>query len=613
METAEEIIEALEADHLMADHHRSAELRRAADMLKEAGDERGAQELMWEKMAFDFIAVPWDDQRRRPRFQPIQPLEAVGPDVCEHWRGRAKRTRNPAVQARLYDLLWEKQRQYADALQAFEAYLQLGDALLVAGQVEVDVESVQGPNREAHLRKVLNDPERAGRGRAKWEGVQALSRALHLATLLNDRERVRSSAQKCIEWAERLLGRGSAVAAHDLVEAVLLSQSTREIVDLQRVAELCDRGAASCDVPARGPLQRGWLDTLREVALARKDEVAARAAQVRIAESFEAEAEFWKQASPLPRQGLLMDAIQAYQKAGHCEDKVRELLAQHAAAVEASAAEMKEIRGTVQMPSEVMEQWEEKIRENARRCGVASLAAEYWLPREPAVLRQQAEETAKGSVFLQFIPRVSQEARHVVAYSAGADDQLDLEVINGASLHLQLKCVGLMWALETMREEQGVGAEEVVSFLRQSNVFEDGLFQLMKHGLERFFAEDYVSAIHILVFQIEGVIRDLAASLGLPVTKPGKEPGTTRLRQLAEFLAEEKIREGLGERLRFSLRVLLTEQTGQNMRNVVGHAMRGPDWFVKERAALLVLMLCQLARFRLMSSDAAPGDAESSQ
>jgi len=65
------------------------------------------------------------------------------------------------------------------------------------------------------------------------------------------------------------------------------------------------------------------------------------------------------------------------------------------------------------------------------------------------------------------------------------------------------------------------------SHLKLRRVLKDGTKQTLtipihdeldkgKHGLWAFEKEEYVAAIHILVFQIEGILRDLLGKLGLP-------------------------------------------------------------------------------------------------
>lgn len=449
----------------MPRYQRSAELMRAAKTLSAAGDERGSQELTWEKMAFDFMAVPWWSRSRgAARFEPLVQLtdgraypvlEAISPEVCPHWRSRAETSQNPAVRARLFDLLWEKERRYPDALQAFDAYVALGDAHLRVGQPDSD-----------------------------FDAVEALARALHIATLLNDQERVHACAQKCVEDAEALLASGSGAAAHTLVEALLLSEPACDAVDLQHLGDLCDRGACA-NRPEDGPpgiLNRHWLETMRKVALARKDQNGARGAQIRIAQSFEAEAEFHRGRSELVRSTFLQDAITAYQQAGACDREVRALLAEHAAALNRGTSEMKEIRGSVTIPGEAVRKWEEQIRQAARQHGLAALAAELWLPPGPDALREEAEESAQQFVLGRLFPCVQQEEKHVVARAATMEENLRLDVISRASLHLQFQCQGVVLALDTLREEQNLGPAEVASFLGQSNLFEPCRLQLIERG-----------------------------------------------------------------------------------------------------------------------------------
>ena len=138
--------------------------------------------------------------------------------------------------------------------------------------------------------------------------------------------------------------------------------------------------------------------------------------------------------------------------------------------------------------------------------------------------------------------------------------------------------------------------DEVMKYVSESPLIAEQRRQLLAVGLERYDAGDYVSSVHILVFQIEGIIREFAGINELPTTR--EEDGITQARSLSDLLHDATLTEVFGDDLTQALRTLVVEQVGTNMRNAVAHGLAGPGLFVKPTADLLIVLLLQLASFR---------------
>jgi hypothetical protein len=89
------------------------------------------------------------------------------------------------------------------------------------------------------------------------------------------------------------------------------------------------------------------------------------------------------------------------------------------------------------------------------------------------------------------------------------------------------------------------------------------------------FNGDLITAIHVLVPQIEGAIRYHLKGRGVNTVRQNRD-GYDEERDLNQLLALPKTKTLLGESLHFTLTALLTSRFGYNLRNNLAHALVEP-------------------------------------
>ena len=95
---------------------------------------------------------------------------------------------------------------------------------------------------------------------------------------------------------------------------------------------------------------------------------------------------------------------------------------------------------------------------------------------------------------------------------------------------------------------------------------------MIRVGVERYFAEDHVSAIHILVPQLEDVLRRIIGKLGVSTTSHGTD-GFTREKPLEIVLETPQLKVLLGDQDWWYFKYVLIHQLGENLRNDVAHGL----------------------------------------
>jgi hypothetical protein len=117
------------------------------------------------------------------------------------------------------------------------------------------------------------------------------------------------------------------------------------------------------------------------------------------------------------------------------------------------------------------------------------------------------------------------------------------------------------------------------------------------HGLKSYFNIDYLSAVSLLIPQIEDVFRNLVEIGGGNILKSPRLGIGYQYKILDELLRDELITKVFGMDAAHYFRILLTDQRGWNIRNRVCHGLAKTDLFspkVADRIFHVLLCLSQV-------------------
>ncbi len=154
-------------------------------------------------------------------------------------------------------------------------------------------------------------------------------------------------------------------------------------------------------------------------------------------------------------------------------------------------------------------------------------------------------------------------------------------------------------------EKYNVDSDGFVDYLSRCPLFSDNR-EILKLGFEHYLREDYCSAIHLLIPQIERVVRAIVRSCGVSTLKIKQRDGGSKTKTRQTDRYDQQTRGVLLEDQHFIdfwktddvpwyLRVVLTDQRGLNLRNDVCHGLRPYGSFRFAEADLLIHILLVLA------------------
>lgn len=151
------------------------------------------------------------------------------------------------------------------------------------------------------------------------------------------------------------------------------------------------------------------------------------------------------------------------------------------------------------------------------------------------------------------------------------------EMVKHYVMELGLVVQGEVWpALEVVRQEHRLREADFLALVKQSPIVPQGDQRLVAKALFMGYDNDFVAALHILVPQVESLVRYHLKQAGVKTTHLDlhgieTENGLSTLVELKEF------GEIFGEDFSFEVSALFCDQFGPNLRNELAHGLLGYD------------------------------------
>jgi len=552
---------------------RSNLFQRAHEMLFEAGNSGVAQEARWDVLLFGLF----------PRRHDLYPQRYLGPmatfsdgamapdprafppEAVEYFRRRADSVRNPVLRARYADFLWDETGEHQFARQAATAHVECVQVYLSGEQ--------------AH------------------HGMESLRRALELSAALSDKELLGRTREYVVQTVERMVAvRGQVELAWGLegIHALLQSRRWRDRKMLARLVEAARQGTQFCRETEGLHLERSFLEAEAALLSRLGDAEGAQHARAERAASFEREGDSQSD-SGLIAAHCYQQAAQAYSDIGMAPSHLNRLKLKIDDAYGRAGAEMGTIQWEVTIDFGEFDKSLEGLKQVACPGCVMALAADESLIPDWEESKRLSKEIGQKHPLQQIIPRDTLRGRRRVARASTDDELREEAALRQYSIDLGLRQAYLSRAFTILRRDAHLSEDNITAVLSECPLVGDRL-DILARGVERYFAGDWISCIHVLVPQIEQILRNLLQALGLPTTKI--QGDVTREKDLDDILSTPEVREVLGERTARYFEFVLIHQRGWNLRHDVAHGLRGPDEFTQAVADVVLHLVLRLGILR---------------
>jgi uncharacterized protein DUF4209 len=531
----------------------SHEFYRRADEAESAGESQSAAVFVVLAHACSFsLRLDNPDQPFRPFYQTPSggsaSLDQIDSASAAVLGGIAKTCKNPAVRARLGDIAWVKVRDHLAAAEAIDAYLDLA-----ASESAVD----------------------------KWpDMVRPLERAFQIATHLGRKhpagERVSDQIQQLVRDADL---DESGFRTAKLME-LLLTYGGGNVTELARRAEQI----AEAEVAANGwHRARKYWELAAQFWARAKDSAAHRAAVIRIAETFEAEAN-----SVLGRpgvghllaSGLLEKAIQVLRRVGGESERIDILHTRLIEVQRGAPSELLPLTTPVDLSSAV-EASEKSVTGRSLEAALIALAG-FPLIQSVEELRARVEKQSKEFLFMHFFPRQAVDTDGKTIGKQGslrADEDsrqeagFRIEMVTQSALHWEIIAAGSIDpARRVIFREHPVRVEDFREILAYHPAIGKGMEMLYAESLYAGFASDLPKAIHLLIPQMENAFRTILENQDVIVSSLNSA-GLQEEHGIHALLYKPELSKVLGGDFVFALQALLVEKFGPHLRHRMAHGL----------------------------------------
>lgn len=520
-------------------------------------------EVKWELIGLDMRPVSREHRQEAPdnRFAYIDDLP-TDELAINYYRQRIQATPNPVRKARYADFVWLTLRQRGDrdhylyGIEAAEAYLDQVPLCLDQG---VNIELADGLDRAAEIAILLNN--------------QKLSTRI-VDSIIDTLQQFDSETRS--RWVREL--------GYTLL---YISSKYPDLITserLQQIKEFCDNGIARYTSKDHRSLH--LAHELMQLASSISEHFGNDAAwtyQVQIAESF------MEEARRLESEGTRGSKLAAYkftENAMHfylrllslapnidekqrLQERVEEAKREVRRLIRLGQSEMIPIGASLKLSQVEIEAMIAPLLavEPDKIC--EKLPAMPFLLPDIDHIRHQANEAAQKYLFTQLFGNLTlRDGRKVDEIEPGEGETVHFfnRLNNWLQVHSQLLDI----VLSRLKEEGHFSVDSFLAHLRTWELLDEADVPFIEVGLERYFAGDFISALHVLTPHIEHMLKSAFEQAGiLPIAIPNQYQ--IREQTFGDFLCREEVRQVLGENVWYYLYYSLVDEKGLNIRNDIAH------------------------------------------
>lgn len=573
-----------------------------ADRLRQSNDETGAAffELVGHVCSFrlrsDSIVQPFEPFGTLGTSRSAA-IEDLAQDDLRLLGAIASGVINPALRARVADVVWVTARDPIAARIAISAYLELGQPLHANAE---------------HWYPLLAAVERAARIELQLGEFSDKGAALNFLYTTVD----------------VLEGDGGGFLLAKVFR--LLLEMRRG--DPRRFALACERIAVKAEQDHAWPRARVYWDLAAKWADRGKLTDSATNATRQMAEAFVRQA---SEISKIPSAAMLVpaahieSAIVILRKIPNQKERIQEL---HALLLEYQAKGRDQLI-TYTSSADITQFADAAQSAVAGKPLLESLLLLGFRPLLPSArrLKDHAIEESQKYLLARYFPKryLSQTGKTIaVPGSTHSDDPsereaaLRAEMFERSRFHFQFMAASDIWPMTmVIAREHPLRLDDFVELLENNPLIPPDRVGLWAEGMRAGFFGDFIKAVHVLIPQLEHGLRVLLGRVGMIVSTIDKD-GLQQELNLNNLLYGQhgaKLTELLGEDLVFTLQALFVEKSGSDVRNRMVHGLMdeaefyGPNaicsWWLITRIALLAPRAAVVVQGDEPSAEAAGANA----
>ncbi len=215
---------------------------------------------------------------------------------------------------------------------------------------------------------------------------------------------------------------------------------------------------------------------------------------------------------------------------------------------------------------------------------------------EEKSLKEMAQKFPfKYMVGSHFLDAKGRPMAEVGSLEADYDGNFALHVVENMILKFYFLCM----AIQNMLDSDAISVDKIMdNIIKPCPIFEEDRYDIISDALQCFMDKKYVLFSHLLIPQLENAICNLVEMSGMSVLKFSKKGKGYQLKTLDDLLRTQPVVDAFTEDGAYYLRLVLTNQLGLNLRNLMCHGIASPQYFGYSAAVRLLHVLFMIGALK---------------
>lgn len=261
-----------------------------------------------------------------------------------------------------------------------------------------------------------------------------------------------------------------------------------------------------------------------------------------------------------------------------------------------SSNEFKTVSATQSIPLKQMEEETKEFFEDSieKTFALVSHSSDFIIDKEKFVT--QATEQAKNPLY-RIVDFGHIEGNRKVFSTQNNDDVVKHLVFQNYGIELEITFSTIFNYIWNKMISMGLSADMVISRVCEIEYMDETQKRIITVGINKFFEDDYVSALHILVPQFESYFRTFFEWGGFPTTSL-KNNGLQYEQNFNDFLRQDFVQNSLDKNLLFMIEFVMVEQLGKNLRNNIAHGLSDIKAFRKNNCFIVIYLFWMITSIK---------------
>lgn len=423
----------------------------------------------------------------------------------EYYKERFNETTNTLDKARFAYVIWTFEKNPKYSTEALKNFLETGKTY-IENEYYVDILYVETMcfcfQMAAEISLRLN---------IKQPGIIEVLKEITQAIVKLDKDNHRGVELLCLleiftDIAERVRKKKKIIGSKDFID---ISES---------IINIALKSAEYWHKKLRFHLEREFFEQVRKIANVLKNNKLKKYTLIRIAKSWEEEAQHRE--DPMVKTVFLLYALEIYSSLGD-KEKIKELINKTKQYWREAEKDFKTISNRVEIPYEYLESILDNIdSEDPVETLEKLLKCNIFLPQE-----ENLEKNSKNNTLSSLIPRYEMDRELPRRIATQQDEIVDSIIEHFFRLESEWRNILLDYVFNELLSQEKINEKHLVNYLKNKGINGD-IIALFELGLKHHLKEDYISAIHLMAPLIERILRIfLDKPVNYKIKRGGKERG----------------------------------------------------------------------------------------